>query len=149
MTNPVQIPDAAVQTVIDTYIDKVKHMAERSYEFDTPDQNGAWPDHQDAMVTVGELRALRRILPLISDATLTNGGTKPVDVAAVRETGFREGLEVAAKWHEEHAIGYETEHSNLNIADELAAEHRGSATAIRALSAEPAARAALAQGGGD
>lgn len=74
---------------------------------------------------------------------------QPVDVAAVLETGFREGLEVAAKWHEEHAFGYETEYSNLNIADELAAEHRGSATAIRALSAEPAARAALAQGGGE
>lgn len=63
---------------------------------------------------------------------------QPVDVAAARETGFREGLEAAAKWHEEHAIGYETEYSNLNIADELAVEHRGSATAIRALSSEPA-----------
>lgn len=63
---------------------------------------------------------------------------KPVDVAAVRRQGYREGLEAAAKWHDEHAIGYETEYSNLNIADEMAAEHRGSATAIRALSAEPA-----------
>ncbi|GEM_PF-5059875 len=93
----------------------LQRIAKYADEYDEPDENGAWPDMQDAMVTVGDLRALRRILSCVV--------TKPVDVAAVRRQAFEE----AAKLSE----------NDVPVGFKYGSGH-GIAAAIRALSAEPA-----------
>ena len=132
MTNPVQIPDAAVQAL--EALKKAEMFIENGVEYGFI----RLPEKPDpALDTLPKIKA--------AIEALTNEGTKPVDVAAVRERAFEvaatlidEGFEkkVGKAWRNDGRPSKNDKcpHDKFMYED---CEHCASA-AIRALSAEPA-----------
>ncbi|NKE77573.1 hypothetical protein [Ochrobactrum sp. MC-1LL] len=60
----------------------LERLAEYAEQYDQPDDNGAFPDIQDAMITVGDLRQARKLLSILS----------ALEPSAARERALEEAL---------------------------------------------------------